>query len=151
MECYEEIRINDLAIKARSKKEIYFLLVNEGGIYLPPLADSNYKYISQMIVGDINHLKLKDVTVWYVPRILVLKISQLLEFVRSIVDIDSYLPDYDYKKEQNRQWVFNVINSLINKDFQKLINLKIKEGLKHVVVMMKKVEYKNPARVYKYI
>ena len=141
MERYEEIGINNLAIKARSKKEVYSLLVTEGGIYLPPLADSNYKYISQVIVGEKKHLKSKDVTVWHVPQILGLKISQLLEFARSRVDIDSYLPDYDYKKEPNRQWVCNVINSLINKDFQELINLKIKERVKHVV-MMKKLNVK---------
>ena len=117
MESYEEIGINDLEIKARSKKEVYSLLVTEDGIYLLPLTDFNYKCISQVIVGERKYLRSKDITVWHFLQILGLIISQLLEFARSRVNIDSYSPDYDYKKEPNRQWVCNFINSFIHNNF----------------------------------
>ena len=134
MEVNSEIGVKDLAIKARSKKEVYSLLVTEGGIYLPPLADAHYKYISKVIVGDKKYLKSKDVKVWQVPQIKGLKISHILEFARAKVDIDSYLFDYEYRNEPNRAWICNVINSLITEDFQGFVSSKIKERVKHVVM-----------------
>ena len=124
MEVYSEIGVKDLAIKARSKKEVYSLLVTEGGIYLPPLADAHYKYISKVIVGDNKYLKSKDVKVWQVPQIKGLKISHILEFARAKVDIDSYLPDYQYRKEPNRAWICNVINSLHHRRFPRVCEFK---------------------------
>ena len=48
----KEITLNDIAIRAKSKKEVYQVLTIEGGLYLPPMADANKKYI-QILWKDI--------------------------------------------------------------------------------------------------
>ena len=69
MDDYAEIHISELGIKSRSKKELYDLLWNEGGIYFPPIADANHKYISKVIVGDKLHLKWRNIHVCRIPHL----------------------------------------------------------------------------------
>ena len=40
MDSFAEIQVSELGIKARSKKEVYNLLWNEGDVYLPPIEDA---------------------------------------------------------------------------------------------------------------
>ena len=47
-----EIAINELAIKYRSKEEVYNLLCSEGAVYLPPIKDTSHSFISLILVGD---------------------------------------------------------------------------------------------------
>ena len=47
-----EIAMNELAIKCRSKKEVYNLLCSEGAAYLPPVKDTSHSFISQILAGD---------------------------------------------------------------------------------------------------
>ena len=47
----KEITINDIALHAKSKKEVYDVLTIEGGIYLPPIIDANRKYVQNIIRG----------------------------------------------------------------------------------------------------
>ena len=47
----KEITLNDIAIRAKSKKEVYQVLTIEGGLYLPPMADANIKYIQNIMKG----------------------------------------------------------------------------------------------------
>ena len=42
-----EIKINELAIKCRSKKEVYNLLCKDGAVYLPPVKDTSHSFISR--------------------------------------------------------------------------------------------------------
>ena len=49
---YTKIQISELGFKERSKKEVYDLLWNEGGIYFLPIEDANFKYKSQVNDGD---------------------------------------------------------------------------------------------------
>ena len=37
-------------------------------------------------------------------------------------DVDNYIPEYDYPKELNREWLCNVVNTLIQKEFQTFIH-----------------------------
>ena len=46
------ITTNELDTKARSKNEIYRLLVTEGNVFLPPQKEANYRYLSEVISGD---------------------------------------------------------------------------------------------------
>ena len=52
MDSLAEIQVSKLGIKARSKKEVYSLLWNEGDVCLPPIEDARHRFISQMLVGD---------------------------------------------------------------------------------------------------
>ena len=47
----KEITLNDIAIRAKSKKEGDQVLTIEGGLYLPPMADANKKYIQNIMKG----------------------------------------------------------------------------------------------------
>ena len=45
---FDYLDTNMISYKAHSKKEMYDMLSSPSGIYLPPLADANYKYIYQL-------------------------------------------------------------------------------------------------------
>ena len=80
MEEYAEITISELAIKCRSKKRSIVFLWNEGAVYLPPLNNTNHRFISQIIFGDKKYLKLSNVkicTILYYDKI---RISDLVNF-----------------------------------------------------------------------
>ena len=42
----------ELGAKARSKNEIYRLLVTDCGLHLPPMKEANYDYIANVLCGD---------------------------------------------------------------------------------------------------
>ena len=42
----------ELGVKARSKKDIYNLLVTDCGLYLLPMKEANYDYITSVLCGD---------------------------------------------------------------------------------------------------
>ena len=46
-----KMNVNEIALHAKSKKELYRLLQLEGNIYLPPLEQANHKYISDILSG----------------------------------------------------------------------------------------------------
>ena len=141
MDPYAEILVEEVGIKSRSKKEVYDLLVTEGGLYLPPISDWHHKFISMVMVGDKKWLKSNNVKVCSVPHLDGLKISQIIEFSRQHVNIEAYLPDYEYSKYPNRDWLWNVVNSLLDKKFQEFIQNKIWEHTKKMV-MKKKLSIK---------
>ena len=78
----KEITINDIAIHARSKKEIYHVLTAEGGLYLPPIMDADRKYIQNIVRGLKKFMYSKDIKVVKVPQIEALSIKKLLQWVK---------------------------------------------------------------------
>ena len=40
-------------------------------------------------------------------------------------DLDRYLPEYEYQKEPNRDWLWNIVNTLIHQEFQEYIQDKV--------------------------
>ena len=128
-----DFTINDLAAKCKSKSEFYSMLATEGGLYLPPTQDSNQTYLRELLTGTKNYVKSEDVKVIKVPHYKGLTVSKILTFARSKGNIDSYLPDYKYDKEPNREWLWNVINSLIPKEFQEFILLNITKRKQEII------------------
>ena len=76
----EEITISDIAIRAKSKKEIFHVLTVEGGLYLPPINDSNKKYIQNIMKGFKKFLNAKNVKVVKTPHIKGLFIKEIIVF-----------------------------------------------------------------------
>ena len=72
------------------------------------------------------HIKLHKVKVIQVPQYEGLFVKDILKFAKTKVDIDEYLPEFGYNKEPNRQWVWNLVNSLVSDDFQNYIDKKVK-------------------------
>ena len=95
MDEYTKISVNQIGIKCKSKKEVYSLLTTEGGYYLPPLADTHYKFISQILVGIKKAVRWKDVKVCTVPHLKGLTILEILQFARKHFAIDEFIPSYD--------------------------------------------------------
>ena len=57
-----------------------------------------------------------------VPHYKGLTVAKILRFARSKQNINKYIPDYKYCKEPNREWLWNVINTLIPEEFQSFIS-----------------------------
>ena len=121
MEEFSEISINEVALKSKSKKDIYDLLTTEGNIYLPPLWDTHYKFISQIICGEKLYLKWSEIKVCKVPHLKSLSVGVMLEFARNNTNIDEFLPDFNYQKQPNREWLWNILNSILGERFKEFI------------------------------
>ena len=133
MEDFAEITVNELGIKSCSKKEVYNLLWNEEGIYLPPIKDTNHKFISQLLVGEKKYLKWWNVKVCTIPHYDSLRIPDLLKFTRTKIDIDSYLWDYEYSKHPNKLCLYNVLNTLLGSVLRKYIDLNTEKKVKYII------------------
>ena len=125
MEASLDLTVNDLAAKFRSKSELYNVLAREGGIYLPPKQDSTQKFLRSILLGAKLYVKWEDVKVIKVPQHKGLQVKDLLKFAGQKINISKYLPDYEYSKEPNREWLWNLINSLITKEFQVFIKERV--------------------------
>ena len=130
----KDITIEDIALHAKSKKEVYNVLSVEGGIYLPPIMDANRKYIQNIIRGFKKFLYTKNVKVVKVPQIDKLSIKEILNWGKENTEIEMYLPTYEYDKYPNRDWLCNVLNTLEYDKFQKLIKDSLKEREKMIVM-----------------
>ena len=133
MEREVDFTINDLSSKCRSKIELYNLLARDGGIYLQPAQDCAQSFLRSLILGEKKYLKWENVKVTKVPQCKGLRVKEILSFAQGISDIDEYWPEYDYSKEPNRDWLWNLINSLNHKKFQKFIDIKTEERRKSII------------------
>ena len=100
-----QITLNDVSVKAQSKKAVYLVLTVEGGLYLPPMMDSNKEYLKAIITGKKKFLYSKDVNVIKLPQLKSLSIKEILVFAKKNTDIENYLPIYKYNKLKNREWL----------------------------------------------
>ena len=115
-----ELTASDLASKWRSKNEFYNVLTREGGLYLPPIKDSTQRFIWSLIRGEKEFVKCSSIKVIKLLQYKELTIRDIIKFAKNF-DINSYVPDYEYLKEPNYEWLWNGVNSLILNGFQKYI------------------------------
>ena len=47
----EKLTLNECAVHARSKKEVYELLVIQGNVLLPPIQEWDHQFIKEIIQG----------------------------------------------------------------------------------------------------
>ena len=119
------LTVNDLSVKFKSKIELYNVLTREGDVYLPPKQDSTQKFLRDIMLGNKLYLNCKDISVIKVPQYKELHVKDILKFAASKVNIKMYMPDYAYQKEPNREWLCNIVNTLIKDEFQEYINEKV--------------------------
>ena len=79
------------------------------------------------MIGRKLFVRCKDVKVIKVSHYKGLRIKDILSFASSRMNIEDYLPDYDYNKEPNRVRLCNIVNSLIEDEFKTYIAKKIKQ------------------------
>ena len=133
----KDITISDIAIHAKSKKEVYHVLTVEGGLYLPPIIDANKNYIQNIMRGFKKFLYSKNIKVVKAPHIDKLSIKEIIAWGRENTDIDSYLPTYSYDKYPNRDWLCNVLNTIAYDKFQTLIMDALKSRERKLVMKSK--------------
>ena len=46
-----QLTVTECGVKAKSKIEVYRVLTTEGGVYLPPPKECNYKFVQAIITG----------------------------------------------------------------------------------------------------
>ena len=51
MESNNNLTVDMVGLKAKSKREMYLLLSTDAQIYLPPLKEANYLYIRGILTG----------------------------------------------------------------------------------------------------
>ena len=137
MEAEDDFTVNDIGIKCRSKREVYSVLTSEGTLYLPPMADCTQKFLRGVLIGDKSYIRCKDVRVIKVTHFDGLRVEGILGWARERVDIDRFLPEYEYDKEPSREWLCNAIHTLLDKQFTDFIIEK--QRLRE----MKVITYKN--------
>ena len=80
----KDITISDIAIHAKSKKEVYHVLTVEGGLYLPPIIDANKNYIQNIMRGFKKFLYSKNIKVVKAPHIDKLSIKEIIAWEEKI-------------------------------------------------------------------
>ena len=68
-----------------------------------------------------------------VPQILHLRVKELIYFACENCDIKSYLPDYDYDKELQREWHWNIINTLVPEQFYAFVSMALQSREKKLI------------------
>ena len=84
-------------------------------------------------MGKTSFFKCDDVKVTKVPQYKGLTVKNILKFARDQMNIDKYIPEFDYPKEPNWEWLCNIINTLLHDEFQKFI-LKIIEERRNELI-----------------
>ena len=80
----------------------------------------------ELMHGSKQHIKLHKIKVIQVQQYEGLFVRNILKLAKTKVDIDEYLPEFEYNKEPNRPWLWNLVNSLVSDDFQNYIDEKVK-------------------------
>ena len=141
------ITISEIGVKARSKKVVYMVLTVEGGLYLPPMEDASQVYLKQILTGKKKYILCKNLKVLKVPHVKKLRVNDILSFPSNYVDINSYIPEYNYKKDPQREWLCNIVNTLINNEFKQFIANALRDREK-LIVMKKESKNKCTSRIY---
>ena len=127
METVESFTILDLSSKWRSKTELYNMLTREGKVYLPPKQDATQSFLREIMMGKKKYVSRENVKVIKLPQYKGLAVRDILNFANRNIHIERFLPEYDYLKDPNREWLCNIVNTIIPDKFQKYIDLKIEE------------------------
>ena len=133
MEANQELNVMDVAARCRSKREVYNVLTTTGCLYPPPIEYTNKNFMRGILSGSKLYVKWSDVKVIKVPHIKGLEVANIIKFAKNNTDIQKYLPEYDYKKEPNRDWIWNIVHTLIQDKFNTFISEKINEREKTII------------------
>ena len=133
MEQDQAMTVADLSVKFKSKIELYNVLVREGNIYLPPKQDATQKFLREIMMGKKLFVEWSNVKVIKVPQHKGFHVKDLLRYASTKVNIEKYLPDYEYAKDPNREWLCNIINTLMREEFHKFIQEKINKRKQELI------------------
>lgn len=99
----QQVNINDITSKFRSKKELYNFLSQECGAYLPRHNSTNIYFLKDIIMGEkevdfyyfiiLQYISRKDIMIADVPHIDGLTVEDFLDYANDKDSIKKYLPN----------------------------------------------------------
>ena len=89
-------------------------MIRKGGINLSKKQDSTQKYFRDIMPGRKQYIKCEDIFVAKVPQFKGLQVENLLIFAGIKINIDQYLSEYDYQRNETKN-VSVVILILLSK------------------------------------
>ena len=131
------VTINDISVKAKSKEKVYQVLTYEGGMYLPSVLDANKEYIKEILTGSKKFIYWTQILTVKVPHIKSLSIKNVLRFAKEQIKVEVYLPTYKYNKLPNKDWLWNVVNTLANKESNQFIQERLANREKYMAMKMR--------------
>ncbi len=110
-----EIPIKLIGNIFRTKEELYTLIRDHGGYYLPPISHTPVQFLNDVLLGKKLLLKYKDVeTTGEIPRIEEFRVKSLWDLIKARADFRPYFPDIpdSSNKLPDRKYMMNVMNTL---------------------------------------
>ena len=68
-----------------------------------------------------------------VPQYKGFTVKNILEFAQKNIHIDTFLPDYDYLKETNREWLWNMVDTIIPEKSQNFVQAKVEKRREQLI------------------
>ena len=94
--------MNSIGNIFRSKAELYTLLQNYGGFYLPPLEKTSCIFLKDVLVGKKLLLKVKAVEpTGKIPQLEEFRVKNLWELFKERPDFKVYFPDINPQFKQS--------------------------------------------------
>ena len=121
-----------MASKCRSKNEFYNVLSRDGNVYLllPKIKTKSIWGLSWQL--EEKKLTWDKATVIKVPQYEGLTVKDILKFSQLHI-IYLITPSYNYDKELNREWICNIVNSLIPSEFREFIEKKVDDRKENII------------------
>ena len=85
------------------------------------------------MMGKKKYVSWENVKVIKVSQYKGQTVRDILNFANRNIQIERFLPEYDCLKDPNREWLCNIINTIIPDKFQKYIELKIEERKQQLI------------------
>ena len=85
------------------------------------------------MMGKKKYIKCENIRAIKVPQYKGLTVKSILEFANKNIHIDRFLPDYDYLKDPNREWLCNIIHTIIPDKFQNYVQTKVEERRQQLI------------------
>ena len=118
----------EFAAKFTNKREIYRFLASEANLYVPPIDNVTVWHLRNLARGERTRIEAKDVKHVAIPQFEGLGIREMLEYASKVPAVMRALPAAAKEKEKMpRQYLGNVIHTLVGKRFREWIDAKLEE------------------------
>lgn len=108
----KKVHAADIMRNFRSKEDFIKILSIEGQFYLPPVQECTVDFLRDVCAGRKGLLQNDEVRVIYVPRMPELSAKHLLKEAIEDEDINYYLPPVRDNHVLNKEFLFNIINTV---------------------------------------
>ena len=116
------------AAKYKDKREVFKFVAGECGAYLPDYDNVTIWHLRDMAAGKRTIIKSQNIKHLYVPQFEHLAIKDMMEYCGSIPKVMKAFPiETKEIKKFPRQYIANVIYTLVGSPFEQWVNKRIKD------------------------